>query len=177
MKKQNSLTKNSENLYSLFLRKKCLNIVILTVLFLFFMYPGILAAQECSFNLTAKNNVESVNKEGRIYFIEIQNNSKVEMAISLSVLNKNADKNPDKTDSTNNVKLNAEILNGDGQAIKELIKLGSNELLKFQVKVTVPVGTPFGYWNNLLLKATSDSCNSYSISLTLYTFIPNPDEN
>jgi len=177
MKKYISYHKNSENLHSLFLRKMRLNIFILPVFFLFVIHPMISAAQECSFTLTAKNNIESVNKEGRIYFIELQNNSKAEMAVNLYALNKNTDKNPDKSDSTKNVKLDAEILNGDGQAIKGSVKLNSNELLKFQVKVTVPVGTPFGVWNNLLLKATSDSCNYYSTSLTLYTFIPNPDEN
>jgi hypothetical protein len=170
------IKKMSESLISLSVSTKSSGVSILTILFLLFQQPLSSSAQECSFTLTAKNNIESVNKEGRIYFIEIQNNSKELMAINLTVLNKNSIENPDKTDSTKNVKLNAEILNGDGQEIKDAIKLISNELLKFQVKVTVPAGTPFGYWNNLLLKATSDNCNNFSTSLTLYTFIPNPDE-
>jgi len=174
---ESNIQRNSENLRFLTVIKKSVISSLPVMLFLIFLIPLSSSAQVCSFTMTATNNIESVNKEGRIYFIEIQNNSKQEMNINLSVLNKNSGKNPDKTDSTKNVKLNAEILNAEGQEIKGTVKLNSNELLKFQVKVTVPVGTPYGYWNNLLLKATSDSCNNYSTSLTLYTFIPNPDEN
>jgi|WetSurMetagenome_2_1015567.scaffolds.fasta_scaffold463640_1 hypothetical protein len=178
MKKQIFYTqKFSENSNSLSLIKKSLITSIFTLLFLVFLHPIILSAQECSFTLTAQNNIESVNKEGRIYYIQIQNNSKEDMSLNLSVLNKNSEKNPDNTDSTDNVKLNARILNAEGEEIKGKVSLKSNELLKLQVKVTVPENTPYGHWNNTLLRGTSDKCNDYSTSLTLYTFIPNPEEN
>lgn len=178
MKKQVFNIENiSERLSSLIINTIKIRKFTLTLLFLILLYPMSSHAQECSFTLTALNNIESVNKEGRIYFIEIQNNSKADIDVNLSIRNKNSENNPDKTDSTKNVNLSAKILDEDGQEIKDMIKLKSNELLKFQVKVTVPSGTPYGHWNNLLLKATSDKCNNFSTSLTLYTFIPNPNED
>ena len=56
------------------------------------------------------------------------------------------------------------------------VVLKANGLLKFQVKVTVPEGTPIEHWNTLLVNAVSDKTTSYSSSLILYTFIPNPEE-
>ena len=171
-----NIQKNSVNLSSLIGSKKSLGTSLLTLLFLIILSPLSVSAQECSFSLTATNNIESVNKEGRIYFIQIQNNGKEEMKIELSASNTKPMSNPDKSDSTKNVKLDAKILNEDGKEITEKVTLKPNELLKIQVKVTVPAGTPYGVWNNLLLKASSDKCNNYSTSLVLFTFIPNPDE-
>jgi hypothetical protein len=133
-------------------------------------------AQKCSFKLIATDNIQSVNNEGRTYFIELQNNSNEEMEIHLNISNHNKEKNPDETDKLNNVNLNATIINEDGKEIKSSVQLKPNELLKFQVKVTVPVGTPIKHWNSLLLRASSDKCADYSSSLILYTFIPNPNE-
>ena len=171
-----NIQKNSEKLRSLSVSNKSIGKSLLTLLFLLILYPLSVSAQECSFSLTASNNIESVNKEGRIYFIQIQNNSKEEMNIELSASNTKSMRNPDKSDSSKNVKLDAKILSDDGQEIKDKVTLKPNELLKIQVKVTVPAGTPYGVWNNLLLKASSDKCSNYSTSLVLYTFIPNPDE-
>ena len=131
-------------------------------------------AQNCAFKLTTTDNTQSVNKEGRIYFIQLQNNSNEEMVTNISVSNHNKDNNPDKSDKGNNVSLNAKILNEDGTEIMGSVHLKPNEMLKFQVKVTVPEGTPIKHWNSMLLKATSDKCSDYSSSLILYTFIPNP---
>jgi hypothetical protein len=133
-------------------------------------------AQKCSFKLIATDNIQSVNNEGRTYFIELQNNSNEEMEIHLNISNHNKEKNPDETDKLNNVNLNVTIINEDGKEIKSSVQLKPNELLKFQVKVTVPVGTPIKRWNSLLLRASSDKCADYSSSLILYTFIPNPNE-
>ncbi len=133
-------------------------------------------AQDCSLALTAKNNIESVNEEGRIYFITLQNNSSEAILLNLSVANANSGNNPDETSSFNNVKLNAGIMNSEGQEMSSKIKLESKQLLEFQVKVTVPAGTPVKRWNNLLLKASTDKCKNYSTSLIIYTFIPNPEE-
>jgi hypothetical protein len=134
------------------------------------------STQKCPFKLSTKNNIESVNKDGRIYFIEIQNNSNDDMGIDLTVINANSGKNPDESDSKQNVNLVAKLFNEDGTEIIGKLKLKSNEFRKFQVNVTVPSGTPFGYWNNLLVSATSDKCKENTQSLMLFTFIPNPDE-
>jgi hypothetical protein len=170
------IQKTSNNLSSLLVNKKSLYKCFLAILFVFILYPLSSSAQKCSFSLIAKNNIESVNNEGRIYFMELQNNSDEIMVINLSVSNKNSEKNPDQTTSMNNVSLNAKFLTEDGQEIKNTLKIGPKDLLKFQVKVTVPAGTPTERWNNLNIKATSDNCDGYSTSLVLYTFIPNPEE-
>jgi hypothetical protein len=149
---------------------------ILTIIFLILLGQLNSSAQECSLSLLAKNNIESVNNEGRVYFITLQNKSNEAIVINLSVSNSNTGKNPDETSSRDNVKLNAKILNTEGQEIQNKIKLEAKQLLEFQVKVTVPDGTPIKRWNNLLLNASSDKCNNYSASLILYTFIPNPEE-
>ncbi len=134
------------------------------------------SAQKCTYNISVKNNIESVNKEGRIYFMELQNNSGDEIEVKLSVFNKNSEKNPDNTNTKNNVFLTANFLTEAGNDFEGKLVLKPYELINFQVKVTVPSGTPIERWNNLLVNAISDKCPSYSPSLTLYTFIPNPEE-
>jgi hypothetical protein len=167
---------SSKNLSSLLLSEKSLLKSLLIILFFILLSPLKSSAQDCSLVLTAKNNIESVNDEGRVYFITLQNNSSEAILLNLSVTNNNSGKNPDETSSIDNVKLNARILNTEGQEMTSKIKLVPKQLLEFQVKVTVPVGTPIKRWNNLLLKASTDKCNNYSASLILYTFIPNPEE-
>ena len=132
--------------------------------------------QQCSLTLVAKNNIESVNNDGRVYFITLQNNSNEEIAVNLSVLNHNSEKNPDQSGTAENVKLNAKLFKPEGQEINGIVKLLPKEPLEFQVKVTVPQGTPINHWNHLQLIAASDKCTGYESSLTLYTFIPNPEE-
>jgi hypothetical protein len=165
----------SENFSALFTSKKSL-FTYLVILFVSLLSPLSSLAQSCAFKLTTTSNTESVNKDGRIYFIQLQNNSSEEMVMNLNVSNHNKENNPDKTDKVNNVSLDAKILNEDGTEIMGSFQLKPNEMLKFQVKVTVPESTPIKHWNSLLLKATSDKCAEYSSSLILYTFIPNPDE-
>jgi hypothetical protein len=171
-----TIQKRSENLNSLLVNKKSLLKSSLIILFGILLSSLSSYAQQCSFKLTTTSNIESVNKEGRTYFIQLQNNSNEEMKINISIINHNKEKNPDETDKVNNVNLNANILNEDGTDISSDVLLRPNEILKFQVKVTVPEGTPIKHWNSLLLKATSDKCVDYSSSLILHTFIPNPEE-
>ena len=146
----------------------------------FFLFIGLcshnLTAQNCSLNLSVSNNIESVNNEGRIYFMEIRNNSNKDEEVILAFSNSNIGKNPDQSSSEKNVILDAKFLDGDGKEIKENLKLSPNENKKFQVKVTVPAGTSIEHWNNLMISATSKNCADYSNSLTLYTFVPNPLE-
>ena len=172
------INRNKESYSSLFISERKLRLIRASFLLISIMLISTLSssAQKCSFSLTATNNIESVNNEGRIYFMEIQNKGNEEMDINLSFKNNNLGKNPDETNSKENVNLDAKFLNEDGQEMKGILKLGSNELLKFQVKVSVPSGTPIEHWNNLLIRATSDKCVDYSNSYTLYTFIPNPNE-
>lgn len=135
-----------------------------------------LSNQKCAFSLKSDNNIESVNSEGRIYFMELKNNSDKVIDVALTVKNDNSGKNPDETESKMNVNLNAKLLYEDGSEIKGVLKLSPNEIQKFQVKVSVPAGTPFGYWNNLIVSAVSDNCKENAQSLMLFTFIPNPEE-
>ena len=133
-------------------------------------------AQNCSLTLHAKNNIESVNSEGRIYFMTLQNNTNEEVSVNLQISNTKSDKNPDMTLSAQNVDLIGQITNTEGQEIKNKLVLTSKQTIEFQVRVKVPQGTQIERWNNLLLVATSEKCPNYSTSLTLYTFIPNPTE-
>jgi hypothetical protein len=157
-------------------RKMSLLIFSLSLLVQILLHPFGSSAQNCSFNLVAKNNIESVNSEGRVYFMELQNNGTEETGVTLTASNANSGTNPDQTTAINNVNVNAEITYEDGQQINGKVVLKSNELLHFQVKVTVPAGTSFNHWNNLFVNASSDKCDAYSSSLTLYTFIPDPEE-
>jgi hypothetical protein len=168
--------KNAENVNPMLLNKRSLFKSFSTILFVILLSSLSSIAQQCSFKLTTTDNTQSVNKEGRTYFIQLQNNSNEEMVMNLNVSNHNKEINPDKTDKENNVKLNAKILNEDGTEISGSVQLKPNETLNFKVKVTVPEGTPIKHWNNMLLKATSDKCTDYSSSLILYTFIPNLEE-
>lgn len=149
---------------------------VVLVLFLTILSTLNSLAQKCTYNMSVKNNIESVNKEGRVYFMELQNNSGDEIEVKLSVFNKNSEKNPDNSDTKNNVFLTATFLNEAGNDIEGKLVLKPYELINFQVKVSVPSGTPIERWNNLLVNAISDKCPTYSPSLTLYTFIPNPEE-
>jgi hypothetical protein len=168
--------KHIENMSSLLMNKKSLFKSFSTILFVILLSSLSSTAQQCSFKLTTTDNTQSVNKDGRIYFIQLQNNSNEEMVMNLNVSNHNKEINPDKSDKESNVNLNARLLNEDGTEITGSVQLKPNEILNFKVKVTVPEGTPIKRWNNMLLKATSDKCTDYSSSLILYTFIPNLEE-
>jgi hypothetical protein len=157
------------------IKKNCYSFFLISMM-LTLLYPKNISAQNCSLSLTAKNNIESVNDEGRVYFITLQNNSNEEIAVNLSVLNHNSEKNPDQSGTNENVKLNAKLFKPEGQEINGVMKLLPKEPLEFQVKVTVPQGTPINHWNHLQLIATSDKCTGCESSLILYTFIPNPEE-
>jgi hypothetical protein len=169
--------KSSGNLTSLLLSRKSSYKYFLMILFATLLSSLRTSAQQCSFKLSTTDNIESVNDEGRTYFIQLQNNSNEQIGINISVSNNNTGNNPDQTISNNNVTLNAQILNENGQEIIGSVQLNPNEILKIQVKVTVPVGTPFKHWNSILLNASSAICTDYSSSLILYTFIPDPSEN
>ncbi|MEI6853887.1 MAG: hypothetical protein WCL06_13660, partial [Bacteroidota bacterium] len=56
------------------------------------------------------------------------------------------------------------------------LSVAPKEFMEFQLKVTVPQGTPINRWNHLLLKAATDKCSGYESTLTLYTYVPNPEE-
>ena len=177
MKNLNVITrKNNRTHISLLLNKKNYYGFFLISFMLILLLPKQSSAQDCSLTLSAKNNIESVNEEGRVYFITLQNNGNEALAVDLSVLNRNSEMNPDQTPSTFNVSLTSEILNSTGKAISGKINVAPKEIMEFQVKVTVPQGTPINRWNHLLLKAATDKCSGYESTLTLYTYVPNPEE-
>jgi hypothetical protein len=170
-----NIQKVSKNSSFLIVSKMSLSKYFLTLFFIMLFYSLSSSAQQCSLTLSAKNNIESVNSQGRVYFIMLQNKTNEEININLSVSNNNIGNNPDETAGTSNVNLNAEVLNQSGQALTGIIALSPNEIFEFQVKVTVPAGTPLEHWNNTLLRASSDKCANYSTSLNLFTFIPIPE--
>jgi len=164
--------KKSENLVSLLVTKKSLGKSFMALLFLIILYPLSSSAQECSLTLTAKNNIESVNREGRVYFMVLKNNTAEGIDVNFSTSNYNIGNNPDESNSINNVNLNAAILDKNGLVSKGSVHLNANETLEFQVKITVPAATPVHHWNNTLVIASTDKCKNYSTSLKLFTFIP-----
>jgi hypothetical protein len=170
------IRKKDENLVSHLMLKKTLFGFFLISILLSLLFPKNISAQNCSLSMMAQNNIESVNDEGRVYFITLQNNGNEAISVDLSVLNRNSEMNPDQTPSTFNVSLTAEILNSAGKAINGKVNVAPKELLEFQVKVTVPQSTPINRWNHLLLKAATDKCSGYESTLTLYTYVPNPEE-
>jgi hypothetical protein len=146
------------------------------VLFLLLFSVSGIYAQNCKVSITAENNIESVNSEGRIYFMELQNSGNQDLSLALSVVNNNSCVNPDQTQGNSNVNLNAQILTEEKQLIVGNILLKSNDVYKFLVKVTVPKGTSINHWNCSEVKAISDACPDMSVSLILNTYIPNPEE-
>jgi hypothetical protein len=133
------------------------------------------SSQHCSFTVTSLNNIESVNADGRIYFIQLKNNSNEGVIVGLSVVNNNLGKNPDSTSCSTNVQLTAQLINSAGQRLPDHISLDPNAQFSFQVKVIAPVGTLLEHWNKLLLKAVADKCPGYMATVDLYTFIPRPE--
>jgi hypothetical protein len=166
---------NSENSASLLVSRKSLSKSLLVLLFLIMLIPLSSSAQVCSLTLTAKNNIESVNADGRVYFIVLQNNTADGIDVTFSTVNYNIGANPDASDGSNNVILNAAILDKNGVAMTGSVHLAANETFEFQVKVTVPAGTQIDRWNNTMLTAASDKCANYSTTLNLFTFIPTPE--
>jgi hypothetical protein len=172
-----NIHKSSGVINSPLLSRNSLYTSVLIILFVTLLGSLNSSAQQCSFKLTTTSNIESVNSQGRTYFVQLQNNSNDKVEINLTVSNSNTGKNPDATDTRNNVSLNAVVLNETGQEITGTVELQPNEILKLQVKVSVPAATPIEHWNSMLLNASSDKCVDSSSSLILYTFIPNPAEN
>jgi len=175
-KSANIIQKSSENFYYLLLIKRNSYKSFFIILFVIFISSLNASAQQCFFHLSTADNTESVNKEGRTYFVELQNKGNEVANINLTVLNSNAEINPDKTDNSKNVNLTATILSEDGLTILNNVQLQPNQILKFLVKITVPVGTSIEHWNSMLLKATTDLCPDYSSTLKLHTFIPNQND-
>jgi hypothetical protein len=170
------INKKDSNYYTLSVFKRnCYGFFQITILFIL-LFPKYTLAQDCSVSLTAKNNIESVNEEGRVYFITLQNNSNEEIAVTLSVGNHNSDRNPDQSGSGENVTLTAKLLKAEGKDLNGPVRLLPKEGFEFQVQVTVPAGTPYNHWNHMQLIAASDKCAGYKSQLTLYTFVPNPEE-
>ncbi|NVO03220.1 MAG: hypothetical protein HXX09_11025 [Bacteroidetes bacterium] len=168
MKKINSIKKDND-------LTRMISWPIFLAMMLIFLFPTKnISAQNNSLILTSHNNIESVNNEGRIYYMELRNNNDFDSEIDLSISNYNKDLNPDKTSSKENVILNAKFLTEEGVELSNHIKLKSKEVLKFQIKVTVPDLTPFEKWNCLLVNAKSKA--NVESSIQLFTFIPNPTE-
>ncbi|OFX23240.1 MAG: hypothetical protein A2033_04130 [Bacteroidetes bacterium GWA2_31_9] len=132
--------------------------------------------QSCKISISSKNNIESVNKNGRIYFMTITNNSNHDLVITLFTSNNNTENNPDGSEGRHNVKLNSKLTNNNDVELDK-ISLKSNETFEFKVNVTVPLGTQIEHWNIISVKAITDECVDYSTSFNLFTFIPNPNEN
>ena len=133
-------------------------------------------SQNKDLTLVAKENIKSTNSDGTTYLMEIKNKSDEDMLIRLSIFNKSERMNPDKTESKNNVYLEAAFLNEKGDEIEGLILLKANELFTFFVKIIVPEGTPVERWNNLRLHAAYDKFPTNSSSLTLYTYVSDINE-
>jgi hypothetical protein len=177
MKKQlyNFMQKGSSMQATVFnfmnLAKVSCSILILLILFVSGIY-----AQECKVIIAAENNIESVNSEGRIYFMELQNSGDQDLNLALSVVNNNSCVNPDQTSGSSNVSLDAQILTEENQPIVGNILLRSKEVYKFLVKVTVPAGTLINHWNCSEVKAISDECPDFSVSMILNTYIPSLEE-
>jgi hypothetical protein len=170
-----TIKKNSENQISLLFGNMSLGKSLLTMLFLLMLFPLSSSAQVCNLALTVKNNIESVNNDGRTYFIVLQNNTTEEIDVNLLVANYNTGTNPDGSAGSNNVVLNSEILDNNGLAMTNNVHLTSNETLNFQVKMTVPTVTVQERWNNSLLTASSAKCTNYSTSVNIFTFVPIPE--
>lgn len=152
-----------------------INKAIILLIFLNLLFAGSSSSQNCDVKILAKNNIESVNNEGRVYFLTIQNLSNEKVTLMLSASNFNSGKNPDESESTLNVALTATILSETGDAL-EKISLGPNEIVNFQIKISVPQNTSVERWNSMSIIATSGKCPEYSSSILLYTFIPDPEE-
>jgi hypothetical protein len=173
MKNKNfTIQMNPENKSSQLFNKKSLCNSFIAVILLIVLIPLGSSAQNCSLTLTAKNNIESVNSEGRVYFMVLKNNTSEGIDVNFTASNDNTGNNPDASDGSNNVILNASILNKNGVALTGNVHLASNETFEFQVKVTVPSGTLVNHWNNTLLSVSSNKCLNYSTSINLFTFIP-----
>ncbi len=131
-----------------------------------------LEAQSCELTLGVSNNIESVNEDGRVYFLTISNKTASEVAVTIALDNVSRVKNPDESSNSNNVSLNATLLDSNGQPASASLVLSSGASLDFQVKVTVPARTPLNRWNQILVSATSSQCPAQTSELILYTFIP-----
>lgn len=129
-------------------------------------------SQDCQAIITVKNNVESINTDGRIYFMELKNTGLNDLSLSFSVENNNTCVNPDNTPGSSNVNLNAAVLTEDNNPIVEKIVLKSLTSFKFLVHVTAPENTPINHWNCCELKAISDECPDMPTSMILNTYIP-----
>ena len=168
MKNITSINKNND------LTRMITRPLFLAMMLIFLFSTKNISAQNKSLILTSHNNIESVNNEGRIYYMELRNNNDFDSEVDLSISNYNKDLNPDKTSAKDNVILNAKFLTDEGVELSNHIMLKSKEVLKFQIRVTVPDLTPVEKWNSLLVNAKSK--NNLETSLQLFTFIPNPTE-
>jgi hypothetical protein len=139
------------------------------------LFPVSSTAQKCSLTLTVKNNVESVNSEGRVYFMVLKNNEAEGIDVKFTLANNNTGDNPDESKCNSNVNLVAAVLDTEEKPLKGSLRLKPNETVEFRVKVTVPANTPLERWNKTLVRAYSEKCPNYSASLVLYTFIPVPE--
>jgi len=67
--KYSNIQMKSQKFNTLLINKKSFTVSFLVMLFLIVLLPMTTSAQQCSLTLTAKNNIESVNSEGRVYFM------------------------------------------------------------------------------------------------------------
>lgn len=150
---------------------------LVVALLLIFIMPSAVTSQECKLRLTALNNIESVNQEGREYFIDLINDGDKQVKVELAISESSSGSNPDGTAAfNNNVSLPAEILNEKGVVIKPSVELQAKTTKRILVKVTVPEGTRTERWSSHLVTAKSQECEAGIASIVLYTFVPGSGE-
>ncbi|HSD08655.1 hypothetical protein [Flavobacterium sp.] len=136
-------------------------------------------SNNCSAKLIVEDDgyVDSAAASGVLYNMIITNNGSSTDTYTLSSVNVNStSKNPDDSETNNNVLLNTAFLDSQKNVITE-ITVNPGESVTFYSKLTIPVGTVLAKWSNNKIIATSTKCNSYKVEIILHTYVLKPNND
>lgn len=150
-------------------------------LVLFFFISNILftyAQTTCDVTMSVlkDRNSRSTTIDGTFYKMIITNKTNSNDLYHLSSLNNNTTcSNIDSSSNSSNVNLIVSFKDLNLNDINS-ISVPAKETIEFYVHVNVPVGTLINKWCCSKIIAKSNTCNSYSVSSQLHTFVINANE-
>lgn len=164
----------------LYIIEKIISTVKFKLLLLFFIsntfFTYAQATCDADLGVLKDRNSRSTTNDGTYYKMIITNKTNLIELYHLSFLNNNATcSNSDGSSNTSNVNLVILFKDVNLNNITS-ISVPAKETIEFYVHVNIPLGTLINRWCCSKIIAKSNTCNSYSVSTQLHTFVINANE-
>jgi hypothetical protein len=132
------------------------------------------SVDECLITVKSQNGIyRNLEDSKTTYLIQVENKGSSSVNLALSVQNQNQNcQNPDNSSNANNVELTLELLDATTNQPVNSATVAPGAMLTFLVKAVAPQNTPIKKWSCQVLKVIPSNCQA--VTLTLFTYVPNP---